>query len=326
MPKFDIFLKYLMYLFFALVFLSFIINDHLIVVYTTVFLVTFYSMGLIYASFRSWQLNIPGSEFFILAWSLSMVSSFLASIMVQGYVDYTHTYYYFYGMATIIDIVLLAFALAARFFAIQKDKELVQHSLIEKEKEISLMHINENKKLEDIVAQRTKELININKELKNLSITDKLTGLYNRSKLDESLEYEIKYSKRYHEKFGLIMLDIDYFKDVNDTYGHQVGDIVLIEFANILKLNIRETDVIGRWGGEEFIIICPKSDLNGIKILTENIRKNIESFEFSEVQHKTASFGITVFQNNDTFSDMLKRVDDALYEAKESGRNKVCIN
>ncbi|WP_281169383.1 GGDEF domain-containing protein [Sulfurospirillum arcachonense] len=128
---------------------------------------------------------------------------------------------------------------------------------------------------------------------------------------------------RHKHVFSIMMLDIDHFKDVNDTYGHQIGDSVLIEFANILKKHSRKTDIVGRWGGEEFIIICLDTNIQGATNLAENLRASIEEFEFSIINHKTVSIGVSEVKDTDNIKTLIKRVDDYLYKAKESGRNKV---
>jgi|GEM_PF-1589801 len=161
------------------------------------------------------------------------------------------------------------------------------------------------------------------KRVEQLSITDKLTGLFNRFKLDEVLAQEVLRSERYSNKLSLVIIDIDFFKSVNDTYGHQVGDKVLVTFAQLLKKNIRSTDIIGRWGGEEFLVICPQTDNNGVLTLFENIRKKIEDYNFESVGNKTASFGVTSFTSGDTPESLISRADTALYQAKNSGRNCV---
>ncbi|MDF1883932.1 GGDEF domain-containing protein [Sulfurimonas sp. SAG-AH-194-C21] len=180
-----------------------------------------------------------------------------------------------------------------------------------------------NATLEKKVQERTKDLKIALHEMKELSITDKLTGLYNRLKLDEVLSSKIKLFERYDEAFGLIIIDIDLFKSVNDTYGHIVGDKVLLEFSTLLKNSVRETDVLGRWGGEEFLVICPKSNLQGTKVLSESLRIKIASYEFSDIGKLTASFGVTEFKNDDTLQSIINRSDIALYQAKNSGRNCV---
>ena len=161
-----------------------------------------------------------------------------------------------------------------------------------------------------------------NKELTKLAITDKLTNLYNRRQIEKLIQTEINRSQRFKSNFALVILDIDYFKDVNDTYGHQVGDIVLTEFANILKDTLRKTDFIGRFGGEEFMIICPEIGEIEIFKVIESLRLKIANFDFEKVGHKTASFGITIYKDTDTLDSIIKRADDALYEAKNSGRNR----
>ena len=175
-----------------------------------------------------------------------------------------------------------------------------------------------------LALKSTKKLLEEkNKKLEKLYVTDELTQIYNRRKLDSGLENEILRSRRTGTKFSLIMLDIDFFKDVNDTYGHQTGDLVLIEFANILKNNIRKIDILGRWGGEEFLIICPYTDEFGVKTKAENLRKLIEDYKFVKVNNKTASIGITTYKPIDSTQSLLHRVDTAMYEAKNRGRNKV---
>ncbi|WP_072682621.1 diguanylate cyclase [Arcobacter sp. LA11] len=176
-----------------------------------------------------------------------------------------------------------------------------------------------------LLKEAKKDIEEKNKELKRLSITDKLTNLYNRRKLEELLQNELHRSERFGRTFGLAILDIDHFKDVNDTYGHQIGDEVLKEIADILKAYLRKTDFVGRFGGEEFLIICPESDIKGVSNLMENFRLRIANHNFKEIRNKTASFGVTVSKEDDTMDTVIKRADSALYEAKNKGRNKVSI-
>ena len=165
-----------------------------------------------------------------------------------------------------------------------------------------------------------------NKELNKLAITDNLTNLYNRRKLEELIKNELNRNQRFNHTFGLAILDIDHFKGVNDAYGHQVGDEVLIEFASILKNNLRKTDFVGRLGGEEFIIICPESNLQDVTDLMEIFREEIANHNFKSIKNKTASFGVTMSKEGDTIDSLIKRADNALYKAKDSGRNKVLVN
>ena len=167
------------------------------------------------------------------------------------------------------------------------------------------------------------ELKNI--ELSKLAITDQLTGIYNRLKLDEVLQNEAARYSRSNNSFGLIIMDIDHFKKINDTYGHPAGDRILMTIAQLMQSNTRNTDIIGRWGGEEFLIICPESDEAGIGNLAEKLRKAIESHNFPEAGKYTASFGATLYRETDNIETFIKRTDEALYLAKNRGRNNVAV-
>ncbi len=176
------------------------------------------------------------------------------------------------------------------------------------------------------ITRINKKLELAQKEIVKLAHIDKLTGLYNRARLDELFEQEIQRCKRFNHQMIISILDIDHFKKVNDTYGHQVGDKILIEIAKLLQENTRKTDYVGRWGGEEFVIIYPEINKSQGLILIENLRIKIASHNFTEVGYKTASFGVTEFFEDDTMGSIIKRADKALYEAKKSGRNKVIYN
>jgi len=167
------------------------------------------------------------------------------------------------------------------------------------------------------------EHVKMQEQLEALATTDTLTGIKNRYSTTQEIENEIKRVRRYKSSFSLMMFDIDFFKKVNDTYGHDIGDYVLKEFTTIVSRSIRDTDVFGRWGGEEFILLAPNEDLDGAMTLAEKVRKNIELFEFKTVKHITVSIGMTICNNFADKEELLKIVDNALYEAKENGRNNV---
>ena len=152
---------------------------------------------------------------------------------------------------------------------------------------------------------------------------DGLTSVYNRHKFDEIIKNEIKNSQRYHRPLSMAILDIDKFKNFNDVYGHLIGDEVLVMLAQHVKNTIRETDVFARWGGEEFIILFRELDVLQAKIVSDKIRESIAELEHETAGHITASFGVTEFEDDDTLESMFKRCDNALYKAKEGGRNRV---
>lgn len=174
-----------------------------------------------------------------------------------------------------------------------------------------------------IFVYRHLQLRRFNQRLEQIAVTDQLTGIYNRKRLDEVLACETERSARYNHGFSVIMADIDKFKEVNDTYGHQVGDQVLQNMVEIMQERVRKSDTLGRWGGEEFMVLCPGTALDGALQLAEQLRMQVASSAFPQVGQKTASFGVACYKQGDKADDVVKRADDALYAAKEGGRNRV---
>lgn len=165
--------------------------------------------------------------------------------------------------------------------------------------------------------------IEMQQDLEKLASTDQLTGIYNRHKFEELYSNELERAKRYKKPLSLVMFDIDHFKNVNDTYGHDAGDAVLQRIAKIIKENIRTSDIFARWGGEEFLILCIESELNNAAALAEKLRTSIESEEFDKVGRITSSFGVASYIDKEAKDIFIKRADDALYIAKNEGRNRV---
>lgn len=163
----------------------------------------------------------------------------------------------------------------------------------------------------------------MSEEIKRLSEEDYLTKLYNRRKIHEVIENEISRSKRYNSTFAVILLDIDNFKNTNDSFGHNTGDKLLVEISNIIRRTIRESDISSRWGGEEFLVFCPQTTSDGAFALAEKLRLNIEQYEFEDVGYKTASFGVARIEHGDSVQSLIHRADEALYSAKKSGKNMV---
>ena len=155
-----------------------------------------------------------------------------------------------------------------------------------------------------------------------IAVTDPLTGLNNRGKLDQALSRALRRAK--YEKLGccVILLDIDHFKRVNDDFGHQTGDRILIELAQLLRSNLRATDIVGRWGGEEFLIVLPATDRQQGKMLAEKIRNTVATFVFVNDIHITISSGVACYQTDDSEQTLMRRADQALYAAKAQGRNR----
>ena len=162
------------------------------------------------------------------------------------------------------------------------------------------------------------------KKLLYLSQTDLLTGLYNRTKIDQALNDEMTRAKRNGYEFSILLFDVDFFKKVNDTFGHQMGDKVLISLAKSAKESLRTYDIIGRWGGEEFLVLCPECGNQEAMIVAERLRKSVEEADSPTQCAHTISIGVATMQQDDTPHTLVSRADDALYQAKHQGRNQVC--
>ncbi len=162
-----------------------------------------------------------------------------------------------------------------------------------------------------------------NREFETIASTDSLTGIYNRYKFSELYLSSAFTMKQRHNEMSLIMLDIDYFKKVNDTYGHNIGDKVLVQVSHTLLKTLRHIDIVCRWGGEEFVALLPTASLENATALAEKIRAFIEALEIDVVGHISASFGVAQVVENEELQSVIERADKALYLAKNSGRNCV---
>ncbi|CCQ74552.1 GGDEF domain-containing protein [Magnetospira sp. QH-2] len=172
-------------------------------------------------------------------------------------------------------------------------------------------------------VQIMREIRQHQQQLEQMSTTDVLTSLANRRHMDDVLQNEINRCKRYGECLSVILADMDHFKAVNDTFGHLVGDRVLKDLAGILQDSCRDVDIVGRWGGEEFLIVCPGTTLAGAAATAEKLRTAIEDHEFKGVGHKTASFGVGTARGMESVDSLVHQADQALYAAKDQGRNRV---
>ncbi|WP_167854891.1 sensor domain-containing diguanylate cyclase [Mangrovimicrobium sediminis] len=182
--------------------------------------------------------------------------------------------------------------------------------------------------LESEVEQRTSELREVNLQLVQMARVDHLTGVLNRRGFTEEAEEEVARMQRTGTGFSIVLTDVDFFKRFNDRHGHECGDHVLRRVADILKLRTRDIDQIGRWGGEEFILLLPETDAEGAAVLAEKLRIAVEEnvFEFrGEQLSLTMTFGVAAFRLGDNLDTCIARADTALYHGKKDGRNKVMI-
>lgn len=174
------------------------------------------------------------------------------------------------------------------------------------------------------VSRDITERLQMEEQIRRLSETDRLTQLNNRSKLDEVLKQEMERVDRGQSVCSVILMDLDNFKIINDTRGHLMGDEVLKGIARIIRENVRQIDTVGRWGGEEFMVIMPLTDINGGKHLAEKLRKKIEEHVFPDIGSVTASFGVAENRGDLSEIEWVAIADQALYKAKKGGRNRVC--
>lgn len=156
-----------------------------------------------------------------------------------------------------------------------------------------------------------------------LATIDNLTGLFNRHAFQDKLSSEINRVSRYGKPLSVLMYDLDHFKRINDNFGHEMGDTILLKVSELVRDDIRAVDVAGRWGGEEFLVLMPEADLGKAQQVAEKLRQVIASHQFAAVGQVTASFGVTQFKPGETAQSLLRRVDDAVYLAKQQGRNRV---
>ena len=176
--------------------------------------------------------------------------------------------------------------------------------------------------LSELAAMQGKLKIMIG-ELDRLASTDKLTGAWNRRRFEEIIETEMDRLRRYGNRLSLMILDVDHFKKINDHYGHATGDQVLADLSNTIRSSLRSSDSLTRWGGEEFVILCPNTTLSIVSKLAERLRKKIATINFQQVESITVSFGVAECGPSETWEQWLHRADEALYLAKSGGRDQV---
>jgi diguanylate cyclase (GGDEF)-like protein len=191
----------------------------------------------------------------------------------------------------------------------------------------STIDINKNLfiHLQNLMKENAK-LKEENKKLKEISRIDGLTKLYNRLFMDEYLKNEIERTERYNTNFSMLILDIDFFKKINDSFGHQIGDTVLKFVANKIKENVRLSDMVFRYGGEEFLIALPETSIKGAIVTAKKLRSEFESTIIQEINKNiTVSIGVSSFKKGNSIENLIHNVDMALYEAKKTGRNRIKV-
>ena len=205
-----------------------------------------------------------------------------------------------------------------------------RHEIDKKEKELEIYRLKniDLQKANDIIKSQNDELQTAYLRMEQLAQTDPLTGLSNRRNIMEKIKLETYRSQRSGEPFSFLLIDIDHFKSINDTYGHDCGDRVLVALAGLLTAHMRKIDVISRWGGEEFLALLPRTDKEGAAKLAEKIRSVVEKATVASCGKKifvTVTIGVSVFDHSPSVDQSIKEADEALYEGKKYGRNRVVV-
>ena len=318
----------------------------------------------IYAGVVRWKQGFSPARYFTIAWSSLLLGAAILALNKFNVIPRNSFTENAMQLGSAIEVILLSFALADRLNQEKRDRYEAQMQSLDLERiassaqaealeqeryarsaqEKALVHEREareaqdraleiqrkaNETLEEKVKERTCELEVVNKKLAELSTIDALTGIRNRRYFDQMLEREFNRARREREQLSILMLDIDYFKRVNDEYGHQVGDDALRQVAKVLREIVhRTTDLIARYGGEEFAIILPNTDITGACLVAEKIRTQIVNKQlFADGYPFNISVSIGIMGDEPSSGDnadyWLKEADDALYKAKELGRNRV---
>ncbi len=226
----------------------------------------------------------------------------------------------FFQNASETDALMDRSTLRYREFQLQADH--VNDMLGDKLKAERLLRRHQ-KELTQVVAERTADLENKTRELERLATIDTLTGLLNRRSFSERAKLSLKEAQRYGHACSLVLLDIDHFKQINDRFGHAMGDEVLLAVAQRLKTQLRGTDLFGRWGGEEFTILLPHTSRQGALGLCERFAESLSSKPVEAVDRVTASFGVVALEEQEDLDSLLRRADQAMYTAKRAGRNRI---
>ncbi len=233
--------------------------------------------------------------------------------------------WWLFGTIGLVIVCIMFGWMTNKYILGQVENRLLNDGYVE---ELKALHEKIEKTNEDFV-KRNLELQDIQAQLEMLAAHDVLTGLYNRRYILERIEEKLPEIKRHHLDCCFVIMDIDYFKDVNDHYGHVAGDDVLKVVSQMLVNGVRQGDIVARYGGEEFLIFLPMTELESAEVLVERLRLTLEQYQHkidNETVTVTASFGIAQHEINDSADRTIARADKALYQAKESGRNRTALS
>lgn len=262
-------------------------------------------------------------------WIFQMFAAFILLCGIThliALVNIWHGFYFIEGVAKLFTGIISAITavmvwhLMPRALALPSNDQLVEknQALADAQEQLRLANLD----LERRVAERTREL-------QQIAVTDPLTGISNRGEIMSTLNNEMERARRYHQAVCILLIDLDHFKSINDKYGHLTGDRVLVDVAEAFTELCRTSDSIGRYGGEEFLIVLPNTDTVEAGILAERIRAEVNSrvikTQDGESIHYACSIGVSQFEPQQSLEDLLHITDNALYQAKLDGRNQVVV-
>ncbi|WP_309373715.1 diguanylate cyclase [Rhodoferax sp.] len=295
---------------------------------SAVYFIFFMSPLISMSGITAWLAGYKAARFFVLASMASLLGSFITALTVSGFLPYSFSSFHAAEFGILVDVVLLSLALADRINVLREQKNAAELGVIEQKLLTHAWLEKAKNELEHTVQERTAELAKARDEAEHLARMDMLTGISNRRHFEEVSTQEFAWALRYRHPLSMILFDIDFFKLINDTYGHAVGDQVIKRVANAARDAVRELDLVGRIGGEEFAILLPEASMGQAIMTAERLREQIANLVFDHEGHTigfTASFGVTQIGDGDKGIDtLLQRADQMMYAAKAAGRNRVC--
>jgi len=301
-------------------------RDRLLTLNLSTLLGLIVSVTLLFTGLLSLRSGFRPARYYLLSFVFFLSGAILYALNYAGILSHTLTTFQSFQVCSGLQVILLSIALSDQIAELQRQKELAQADTVQALSRADKLNIElqeYGRTLEQKVDERTRHLNQALTKVEELANTDVLTGLYNRRKLNELLGAALTRSRRYDRPLSVVIFDIDHFKRINDTYGHQIGDTVLQTLSRIVASNIRSSDALARWGGEEFVIVAPESSLAQAADLAEKIRRVVDGHPFPDVGHITISLGVTTYTPHDSLDTLMIRVDKALYQAKSGGRNRV---
>lgn len=292
-----------------------------------VYFVFLYSPLTAIAGILAWRSGFRAARFFVVASMGNLVGAFVTALTVSGFVPYSFVSFHAVEFGILADVVLLSLALADRINFLRLQKDAVDKEIIEQKLQTTALLQQAKDDLERTVLERTAELCRARDEAERLSRVDGLTGAYNRRYFNEVAANEFARANRNQEALAVVLFDIDLFKQINDTYGHALGDEVIKAAASVTKTAVREIDFVARIGGEEFAILLPGANLEQAVTTAERLRLLVEAQHICPHEQDvpfTASFGAVQLSESDaSFEALLQRADEMMYMSKKAGRNRV---